>query len=238
MRACQPFAEIADIDEHVHCNLFQLETDEDRTEALDDAADLVWHLTGRVVHGICSATIRPCGPHPCPSGNCYLPVIHLEYPVVEITEVKIDGAVLDPAEYRVDEGCQLVRLRDTVTRRNDGWPAYQHLDLPATEPDTFEITYTFGRPVPSLIRRATLEVADDLAKDILGGQPSSLRGAVSATSQGTSVRLRADAVGERAQAEAEAFPFLRKAMMTYNPDRRLRPTLVYSPDLQDHHVTG
>lgn len=69
--------------------------------------------------------------------------MHLPGPVVSVEEVKIDGEVMDPALYRVDNGHLLVRVDGMV------WPDCQALDLPDTEQGTFSITYSRGIAVPA-----------------------------------------------------------------------------------------
>lgn len=75
------------------------------------------------------------------------------YPIVEILEVRENGLVLDPAEYRVDDdGAWLVRLPnvddtgDPPARRH--WPCCQRMDLPDTEDHTFSVSYTYGQDPP------------------------------------------------------------------------------------------
>lgn len=60
------------------------------------------------------------------------------YPVTAVTEVLIDGAVLDPSAYRVDENRWLVRT--------DGgeWPCCQRVELPPTEPGTWQVSMNYG----------------------------------------------------------------------------------------------
>jgi hypothetical protein len=59
-------------------------------------------------------------------------------PVGDITEVLLDGAVLDPTAYRVDNGNRLVRID------GDCWPACQDMAAAPTEADTFAVTYYRG----------------------------------------------------------------------------------------------
>lgn len=82
------------------------------------------------------------------------------YPVREITEVKIDGAVVDPTTYRLDERRWLTRVRDpaepdTVLQ----WPSCQALDLPDTESGTFSVTYRYGMDPPIVAQHAAAELA-------------------------------------------------------------------------------
>lgn len=62
-------------------------------------------------------------------------------PVNEVSEVKVDGDILDPADYFVDDEFRLVR-RDGV------WPCCQRNDLDDTEVGTWSVTYSWGTPPP------------------------------------------------------------------------------------------
>lgn len=85
-----------------------------------------------------------------PCGSCgdrcscdWVEKILLPGPVASIGQILLNGAVLDPSVYRVDNGHQLVRLDGTQ------WPMCQNMaGNPATDPNTFEVTYDIGVPVP------------------------------------------------------------------------------------------
>lgn len=64
-------------------------------------------------------------------------------PIDSITEVLIDGEVIDPATYRVDNHRLLVRLGG-----EECWPRCQHMDANIDEPGSFAISYRRGTPVP------------------------------------------------------------------------------------------
>jgi len=80
------------------------------------------------------------------AGECSLPGIRVPGPIVSVEEIVIDGEVLDPAAYRV-EGYRTIRRID-----GHGWPCTNDLAEPSDAVNgvegTWEITYTFGRPVP------------------------------------------------------------------------------------------
>ena len=98
--------------------------------------------TGAAAHGICGCQRDTrCG---CSS----LSVIDLpRTPVTSIEAVMIDGQVLDPAFYRIDDYRSLVYLPGEGDTRQ-GWPCCQRLELPTTEPETFQVTYNQGTPPP------------------------------------------------------------------------------------------
>ena len=81
--------------------------------------------------------------------------IDLGVPVAEITEVKVDGAVLDPSAYQL-QGQYLVRV-DGLTC----WPSCQDPATPDTEDCTFSVTYRPGRALP---------IAGQIAAGVLAGE--------------------------------------------------------------------
>ena len=72
----------------------------------------------------------------------HTPQIELPGPVSSVTQVLIDGEVLDPAAYRVDNAQLLVRVD------GERWPFCQHMALPPTDEGTWEVTFKRGGPVP------------------------------------------------------------------------------------------
>jgi hypothetical protein len=93
--------------------------------------------------------------------------------VQEIIEVKIDGAVVDPATYRVDQRRWLTRVRETSTDELDFWPGCQFLDLEDDQPGTWSVTYTYGEEVPISGQEAASELACNIYKQC-NGQPCQL----------------------------------------------------------------
>lgn len=84
--------------------------------------------------------------------------LRLPGPVASVSEVKIDGAVLDPSAYQVLYNRVLVRL-DGKT-----WPACQDLMADSDKPNTFEVSYRRGVPVPTGGQIAAGVLACELAK--------------------------------------------------------------------------
>lgn len=81
------------------------------------------------------------------------------YPITGIKEVVINGDVLDPANYRLDQNRYLVRLRDPDTGDRRWWPACQDLSRDAGENRTWSIEYEYGAPVPIAGKLAAAELA-------------------------------------------------------------------------------
>jgi hypothetical protein len=105
-------------------------------------------------------------------------------PVSDVIEVLLDGWVIDPAAYRVDDHRLLVRI--------DGgsWPACQDIAAAPYEPGAFAVTYTFGLEVPPLGRRAVGELACEFLRSSTGDGECRLPERVqSFTRQGVTVQM-------------------------------------------------
>lgn len=107
-------------------------------------------------------------------------VIHLVsagQPVQEVTEVVIEGIVLDPAEYRL-EG-------DLLYRIGNDWPQ-QDLTQPLDEPGTWSVTYTRGNPPPPGTAKLVGLLAAEFLAACSGGKCRLPRRVKSVTRQGVS----------------------------------------------------
>lgn len=126
---------------------------------------------------------------PCP-GICSCDPrcqVWLPGPVSSIVEVLVDGVVVDPATYRVDDNKWLVRI-DPDT--NGCWPECPDQNLNTTEVGTFEVTYTRGTPVPSALLFAAGTLACEWAKACAGDSSCRLSSRVIAMSrQGVDFQL-------------------------------------------------
>lgn len=145
------------------------------------SSELLYEASGRRYPGICERTVRPCDPIGCACGTQVLSRGHLVSwdgscwggldcgctpaskvklagRVREIVEVKIDGVIVDPADYFVEEGRWLVR------RSPDRWPNCQTTSLPDTEEGTFSVDYTYGRTPPVAGQLAAQALACEVVK--------------------------------------------------------------------------
>jgi len=102
-------------------------------------------------------------------------------PVYDIVEVKVDGDVLDPSSYRLDDGRILVRV--------DGgrWPTCNNLNLADTQTDTWSITARYGEDVPLLGQMAVGELACEFVNLFLGGECQLPQPIQSLSRQGVSI---------------------------------------------------
>lgn len=168
---CTPWATVDDLCDPCLSNYDTIPSDL-LDHQLQVASDLLFMLSGKQFPGLCEMTVRPCAQksyydawayrssgywgYPsfgcgCSVGRCGCPkpsqITLGVQPIVSIKEVKVDGDVLDSSLYRIDDFRYLVRLRDP-----DGsyatWPCCQDILLPDTEPDTFSVTFIYGRTPP------------------------------------------------------------------------------------------
>lgn len=117
-------------------------------------------------------------------GCTQTPAVVLPGPVDEVSEVRINGAVLAEDAYRVDNYRILVRT--------DGgeWPACQNLAAGPDEDGTWQVTYTQGIPVPQGGRIAAGILACELAKAACGDKSCGLPQRVQTISrQGVTVAM-------------------------------------------------
>lgn len=84
--------------------------------------------------------------------------VKLPYPVANIVEVKVDGIVLPPSAYRVDDWRLLVRLD------GEDWPRCNDLNREDTEPGTWSVTAQYGKAVPRLGQMAAGQLATEIVK--------------------------------------------------------------------------
>jgi len=233
------------------------------TVMLDDAADvasqLLYELSGRRWVGLCSREgVRPChgscscgvqilsrghivdawGRWPCEGRTCgcrSMSRVKLAGYVREVTQVKLDGDVVDDSVYRVDEHKWLTRV--------DGgrWPTCSHVDLPDTEEGTFSVSYTYGKTPPL----AGVEAAKQLACQIFmrcpgsGGEGADCQipdGVVRITRQGITMDRaffgRDPKTGKWYTGLASVDYFLN----TYNPKGLARRGLFISPKSSDRYA--
>lgn len=186
---------------------------------LQVSSDVLYQLTGRRWAGVCTDLVRPtaCG---CVSraGWWLPPGVHAPsvpmggvdrlgalcgcgcsgvsevklpgYPVRTITEVVIDGQVVAPDQYRVDQRRKLVCQ---ATTGRSAWPCCQRLDLPAGEPGTWSVEYEFGQapPIGGVTSAASLglQLALAIAPPAFAGRCRLPKRVTSITRQGVTVAI-------------------------------------------------
>lgn len=167
--------------------------------------------------------VNSCG---C-SGGCGCTItkgVSLPAPIGEIYEVKVDGNVIDPADYRV--------VGHSLVWQGVGpspFPATQDLSLPDSLPGTFSITYLNAYPVDLLGAQAAAFLALEFAKACKpAGKCSLPRGVTSVVRSGVSFQIEAGLFpnGRTSIDVVDAFLDL------WNPDRRTQPSRVWTPDMR------
>jgi hypothetical protein len=157
-----------------------------------------------------------------------------------IDEVKIDGVVLDPSLYRIDDYRYLVKLPD-AEGNYDPFPCCQNIRLADTEADTFAVTFTYGTPPPTPGVLAAAQLACELA---LACSPETI-GKCRLPQRVTSIARQGITM-----AVLDPFDFLSDGktglylvdlfLRTYNPNRLRRRAAVLSPDVgrKVRRITG
>lgn len=177
--------------------------------ATDLAVAVLFRLSGRV-YGLQDVVVRPCpapaglgltGPRTFPrsgvwfdgqqwldytcgcGSRCRLSgprMAHLQSPAASVTEVRINGATVDPAGYRL-EGNVLYRI-------GANWPS-QNLSRPAGENGTWTVAYKRGVPVSDYIARLTGQLAAEFQKACSGDSCSLPSNVKTVTRQGVSYQV-------------------------------------------------
>lgn len=251
---CSPYLTTADL---VECDCPDDASPDVIELSIQAASEIEFLLTGRQYPGECSATVRPCGNSGSPVGWSALfwsfPWIPLRiggnwvnmgpcgcsmdacgcsgYPAINlgrgdiqsIDEVTIDGVALDPGDYRLDASRYLVRTDGGM------WPCCQNLAADSGE-GTFIVELTYGRPIPSSLKRAATVLASEFVKACTGADDCALpRSTQTIIRQGATMELfdPAEIIASGATGLYEV-DLVNHAL---NPHRLLRAPRVYSPDL-------
>lgn len=142
-------------------------------------------------------------------------------PVNEIVEVLVDGLVVSPDAYRVDDFRWLVRT--------DGgcWPECQNLTAAASEEGTWQVTYKWGIPVPVGGQTAAAILACELVKACVGDVRCRLPSRVQSMSrQGVTIQFAQDI-----HDALTGLPDVDGWVRSVNPSLMREPSRVYSVDM-------
>ena len=168
----------------------------------------------------------PCNDQCSCTNLCEIP---LPYPVCSVDEVLIDGFVVDPSTYKVDNFGKLVRLNPAPPASGvNCWPTCNDLTQPPTEVGTWQVTVTYGRPVPELVKIAAAQFACELIKDCLSLPCRLPRNVTAITRQGIT-EVFADP-NQAFTMGLTGIYMVDLAIRTYNPNKLNRRPSVYSPD--------
>lgn len=169
---------------------------------------------------IAGAWVNGCG---CASSCNHLGALQITMPgiVGRVDEIKIDGVVIPPTSYRIDNG------RDIVRTDGEPWPVVQDMALADTEPGTFSITYLPARPVDGLGAWAAGILACEYAKAITNDKKCRLPSGVrDITRQGVSMTITTGLFPDGLTGINEVDIYVR----SINPYALKTPPAVWSPD--------
>jgi hypothetical protein len=144
--------------------------------------------------------------------------------VASVIEVLVDGQVVPADAYTVD-GNLLVRTDGGV------WPLTQDLSAPASAPDTFQVTYVQGLPLPAGGRRSLTALMVELHKASCGDASCRLPARVtSIVREGVTYSMLDDptallAAGKTGISEVDMW------LASVNPHNTRTRMAVWSPDL-------
>lgn len=217
---------------------------------ISSASQLLFTLSGRQFYGLSLKTgMRPpcrpgcgCGGQVLSRGHIVPPrsslsgwwglcsgpcepdrVLLSGYPVNEVTQVKIDGVIVDPAEYRLERNRWLVRLG------GEAWPRHNDFGLADTEEGTWSVSYTFGQAPPLPGQDAATELACDLYKNCTGGECVTPRNAVRKTRAGVTIEMSALRRDPKTGAWQTGLRAVDHFLNAYNPAGMVRRPKVQSP---------
>ena len=146
------------------------------------------------------------------------------YPVRAVTEVKIDGDVVDPDDYG------LYKWRWLVRKNDDWWPACQDLSLDDTEDGTWSVSYTYGQDPPISAQLAATELACELYKACNGGDCALPAGVTRLVRQGVVIeRLAFAAWGLQSGIWRTGLPRVDAFLGAVNPNALVRRPTIWSP---------
>ncbi len=221
-----------------------------------EASMLLYRLSGYQYGGQCDYAARPCSTRrgclhewglfeaergfQCGCGSLSQ-VVLTGYPVTSITEVLIDGEVIDPDTYRLEtDWMTLTRVRDPAEPRvRLFWPACQDRDQDdLTQPGTFVVRYLAGVNPPPYGERAAAELGAELLRACPGGTGSGEAcrlpsGITQITRQGVTMNFdgfRSFAFDRGKRAWNTGLVLVDTFLNAENPTGRSRPSAFFSPD--------
>ncbi len=234
------------------CDSDDVASDPDMYEqAIDQASQLLFELSGRQYNGTCQKTVRPCNT----GCGCNWQILSRGYvvwggdswacdgvacgcspasrvllsgePVRSIIEVKIDGVAISPTEYRLDQHRYL-------TRKNGGqWPSCQDITIDDTEVGSFSVEYTYGKNPPLAGQAAAAELACEVFKACASADMADCvlpAGISSIVRQGITIERNAFASwGRQFGVWRTGLPLTDLFLNAYNPSGARRRTVFMTP---------
>lgn len=188
------------------------------------AGTILRTLSGNRV-GLCTDVIRPlseCGVCRgycrCGSGD-RVRLFSTVGPVVDVTEVKVDGAVIDASGYRFYPSPQLLyRVPPDV------WPTRDHKWADCGDDGTMCVEVTVGSEPDAWAVNVHTELVCELLKSCTGQTCRLPKNATSVSGQGVSITISPDDVHR-------FIPSVAAWVAAVNPSNATQPVKVFSPDL-------
>jgi hypothetical protein len=141
--------------------------------------------------------------------------------------VTIDGVVLDPSAYRLDNGNRLVR------QDGESWPLCQDMNLPAGDPGTFTVSYYPGVGPDDNLSYAAGILAVEWYKACTGQHCRLPEGTTNVARLGITMTIPTGAFegGMSGIREVDAITGI------YNPHRLITPSVILSPNRRPRQRT-
>lgn len=155
--------------------------------------------------------------------------VALPAPIGRIDELKANGVVIDPADYRIDNGYIVVYTGSA----DCPFPVSQNIALPDTEAGTMSVTYVNAYLPETAGLAACFVLAREYALALTGARCRLPAGVTSVVRQGITMTLESGSFpgGKTGIAEVDAYVSL------WNPKGIVAPQ-VWSPDLPQHRRVG
>lgn len=156
--------------------------------------------------------------------------IKLSGTVQGIAQVKIDGEIVAPSEYRVDQYRYLIR-------KNDGlWPACQDLSLDDDQQGTWSVSYWYGVQPPDLGIAAAKQLACEFYKACAGADCALPEGVTRIIRQGVTIEKLAFSTfsiqqdrGSKKPVWRTGLPLVDAFLSAYNPQGLSRKPVFWAP---------
>ncbi len=147
----------------------------------------------------------------------------LPVPTRDVVQVKLDGEIMSPDLYRVDENRKLVRLDGGL------WPLCQDLSQGDDQAGTWSVTVTVGEDVPLIAERALGQLAMEFVKDCMGDDCAIPWETSSISRQGVNLTF-GGTDDNRNILGSMGLRFVDLFLATYNPQKLQRRAKVYDVD--------
>jgi hypothetical protein len=154
-----------------------------------------------------------------PCSCTFVPEVILPAPVGAVVEVNLDGALLDPSAYRVDNGNRLVRTD------GQAWPKCQDMAAPAGSEGTFSVRYLNSWPVDGLGSYAAGKLAYEFAQACTGGKCALPNGVQTISRLGVTLEIPTGMFENGVTGIIEVDSWVRM----WNPNALKMPSTVWTP---------